>query len=101
MTTFGKRTWWDRFTSRFLPATKFDVTRATKEIMSKLSELNTTLTGIADTLTKVQAEVQTLKDSLSNVDIPADAQASLDKLVALSKAIDDINPDAPPPPPAG
>ena len=81
--------WWKRFT----PATKKDV----KGINMKLSELNTALTTVNDTLTRVQAEVQALKDSLSDVDIPAEAQASLDKLVSLAKAIDELNPDTEPP----
>jgi len=56
--------WWKRFT----PATKKDV----KGINMKLSELNTALTTVNDTLTRVQAEVQALKDSLSDVDIPVE-----------------------------
>lgn len=60
----------------------------------KLSELNAALEAVNTQLEKVKTEVQTLKDSLSNVDLPADAQASLDRLTGLAKAIDDINPDA-------
>ncbi len=63
-------------------------------IMSKLSELNTTLEAVNAQLEKVKTEVQTLKDSLTNVDLPANAQASLDKLTALAAAIDELNPDA-------
>lgn len=82
--------------SRLLPATQFDIEQLREHIDMKLNELNAALTAVNDTLAKVQAEVEALKGSLSNVDLPADAQASLDKLSALAKAIDDINPDAPP-----
>jgi uncharacterized protein YoxC len=64
-------------------------------IMAKLNTLADTLTGIEATLNKVKTEVEALKASLDNVDIPANAQESLDRLTALSKALDDLNQDAP------
>lgn len=60
----------------------------------KLSQLNATLTEVGDKLDKVAAEVQALKDALADVDLPAEAQASLDRLVAAAQALDDLNPDA-------
>lgn len=61
---------------------------------TKLSELASKLDDIEKVLEKVQTEVQALIDALKNVEIPADAQASLDKLAAIAKTIDDLNPDA-------
>lgn len=65
--------------------------------MSKLSELAGLIEGVNTRLDKVKTEVQALRDSLGDVEIPASAQASLDKLAALAQAIDEINPDAAPP----
>lgn len=64
-------------------------------IMAKLSTLSSQLAGLETTLNKVKTEVETLKGQLGDVDIPADAQATLDRLGVLSKALDDLNPDAP------
>lgn len=61
---------------------------------TKLSELSGVLEAVNMTLVKIQTEVQTLKDSLTNAAIPTDAQASLDRLTALAKAVDELNPDA-------
>ena len=68
-----------------------------KTHMAKLSTLGGTLATVLSTLEKVVVEVQALKDSLGDVEIPADAQESLDKLTALAKTLDDLNPDAPTP----
>lgn len=76
--------------------------------MSKLSELNTKLTAIGTQLTGVADQLAKAKDeiiaALGDVEIPADAQASLDKLSALadglktvSQSLDELNPDAAPP----
>ncbi len=62
--------------------------------MAKLSELAGTLTALNDAVTKIATEVQALKDSLTNVDLPADAQTALDNLTASLKAVDDLNTDA-------
>ena len=55
--------------------------------MSKVSDLNAILVAADATLTTILSEVQTLEASLTNVDLPADAQASLDKLNSLVTAI--------------
>lgn len=73
--------------------------RTERQIMAKISTLNATLNTVVTTLTKVQAEIQALKDQLIDVDIPADAQATLDRLVALAGVLDDMNADVSPPPP--
>ena len=70
-----------------------------KTILMKISELNGSLNALSTQLDKatgeIVAEIQTLKDALANVDIPADAKASLDALTAKAQALDDLNPDAP------
>lgn len=76
------------------PPTQQDLLQMEKHIMAKLSTLGGTLATIEATLTKVKTEVETLKAQLGDVDIPADAQETLDRLQALSAALDDLNPDA-------
>jgi predicted nucleic acid-binding Zn-ribbon protein len=66
-----------------------------ENIMAKLSTLATTLATIETTLTKVKTEIEKLKEQLGDVEIPAEAQATLDRLAALSTALDDLNPDQP------
>lgn len=94
---------------RFAPATKKDVER----ILMKVSEVAgfvTNVSGKIDVIstevTKVAAEIQALKDSLENVDLPPEAEAALTNLSARSdalatavKAADDIIPDNPTAPP--
>lgn len=61
--------------------------KESQKIMSKVSDLNAILVAADATLTTILSEVQTLEASLTNVDLPADAQASLDKLNSLVTAI--------------
>ena len=65
-----------------------------QRIRMKLSELSATLTTLGDQVEKVRVVVQALKDSLADVDLPAEAQAALDRLTASVAAVDQINPDA-------
>ena len=92
--------WWSHLT----PATKKDLDKAVDKIMATVQELNTKLTAINAQLDKATAEIvdeiNKLKAALNNVDLPADAQASLDALTTKVQALDDLNPDAPTPPPA-
>lgn len=67
--------------------------------MAKLTELADRLTGIETVLNKVKTEVEALRAALENVDLPAEAEAALVRLEAISKTIDDLNPDAPTPTP--
>lgn len=67
--------------------------------MAKLSTLAEQLGKIETTLAKVHTEVEALKNSLGDVEIPEEAQASLDRLLAASTALDELNPDAPAPEP--
>ena len=62
--------------------------------MAKLSTLAQTLTNVGTQLDKVKTEVEALKASLEDVEIPAEAQAALDKLAAIAQALDELNPDA-------
>lgn len=76
-----------------------DLQETENRIMAKLSELGGKLAAIETTLNKVKDEVENLRDQLGDVELPAEAEAALGRLEALSKTIDDINPDAPPPTP--
>ena len=76
------------------PATKQQLDETENRLMAKLSTLAATLTAIADGVDKVKVEVQALKDSLGDVDLPAEAEAALERLTVAVKAVDDINPDA-------
>lgn len=59
----------------------------------KVSELAAALTALNTQVEKVRVEVQKLKDSLADVDLPVEAQQALDSLIASIKGVDDINPD--------
>ena len=78
-----------------MPSTKHDIQKNRKIIIMKLNELANAIATVNTTLEKVAKEIQVLKDSLTNVDLPADAQAALDKLVATASALDALNDDAP------
>lgn len=65
-------------------------------IMAKITTLGAALTALADQTDKIGKEIQALKDALVDVEIPADAQAALDRLTASIKTADDLNEDAPP-----
>lgn len=70
---------------------------AAKEILMKLSELATTVTGVSAQLTKVQNEVLTrlndLENALIDVEIPEEAAAAIEALRTQAQALDDIVPD--------
>lgn len=89
-----------------------------KLVMKKISELSTTLNGLVlkaeaqlEKADKVIAEVaklrgdfEALKESLEDVEIPAEAEAKLvdlearlDTIAAKWQAADEVNPDAPAP----
>ncbi len=72
----------------------------TKQIMAKISSLAATVSALAEQQEKVVTEIKALKDSLSDVEIPAEAQAALDRLSAAIKSADDENPDSTPTPEA-
>ena len=69
--------------------------------MIKLAELATALGAVNDKLekakTEILAKIAELQDALANVEVPADAQAALDTLVAKAQALDDIVPEVVPP----
>lgn len=73
------------------------INRKLETIMAKLADLATRLTGIETVLNKVKTEVEALRASLENVDLPPDAEAALGRLEAIAKTIDELNPDAPTP----
>lgn len=75
--------------------------------MAKLSELKGTVDElkaqalkafgeIRSKLDEQKAKIDELLAQLGDVEIPADAQASIDELKALTQQLDDVVPDAPP-----
>lgn len=76
------------------PATRNDLNATERHIDMKLSELTPVLTALGDKVDKIKTEVQALKDSLADVELPSGAQAALDRVIASVGAVDDINPDA-------
>lgn len=76
------------------------------EVAGVIGAIDTAVQAIGVEVAKVATEVQTLKDSLTNVDLPPEAQAAIDGLsthtTALANAVkqvDDIIPDNPAPTP--
>lgn len=67
----------------------------------KVSELATALGAIETQITKAQdeivKEIQALKDALADVEVPAEATASITRLSTLAQALDDLNVDQPTP----
>jgi hypothetical protein len=51
------------------------------------------ITALDTKVQKIAVEVQALKDSLANTEIPAAAQTALDNLTTHLQAVDDLNPD--------
>jgi len=91
MTLFG-RIHIGRLDSR--PITKLDLLKLERHLGMKISELAGSLAEIETTLNKVKTEVEALKAGLGDVEIPAEAQAALNRLSDLSKTLDELNPDA-------
>jgi hypothetical protein len=78
------------------------INRRTYKMALKQSELAAKFDAQTALVQKIADEIQVLVNALKNAEIPADAQASLDRLDAALKSADDLNPDqAPPPPPPG
>lgn len=69
------------------------ILNAIKGINMKVSELAAALTTLNTQVEKVRVEVQKLKDSLSDVDLPPEAEQALASLTTALKAVDDINVD--------
>lgn len=87
-----------RCKSRWLPATRHDLRLLEELIMAKLSTLADTLNKLSDQVDKIKVEVQALKDSLVDVDLPVGAVTALERLTTALQGVDDINPDVPPAP---
>lgn len=90
------------FKSHALPSNENDLKKMEHAIMAKLTTLKEQLDALNAQLEKAKgeivAEIEALKGALSDVDIPEEAQASLDKLAGLAQSLDELNPDAPPQP---
>ena len=70
-----------------------DLTGPLKEIQAQEEKARLEIRTKVDSL---QADVAKLTEQLSNVEIPAEAQAVIDSLKATTQALDDVVPDAPP-----
>lgn len=66
----------------------------------KVNELSAKFDALTSQVGKIATEVAALKSALENVDLPADAVTALERLETAVKGVDDLNPDAPTPPPA-
>lgn len=67
------------------------------QVIMKLTDLAAKLTAIDASVTSIAASVAALETSLTDVEIPADAQAALDKLTADTAALSaTVNPPAAP-----
>lgn len=71
--------------------------KAAKEILMKLSELTTAISGVSTQLTKAQNEIlsriNALENALVDVDLPEDAVSAIEALRTQTQALDDIVPD--------
>lgn len=69
-----------------------------------ITEATAKLNSLGDQLekasTEILKEIETLKAATVNVQLPAEAEAAIDRLTAKAQALDDINPDAPVPAPS-
>ena len=77
-------------------------TSHTKEILMKLSELTTAISGVSTQLTKAQNEIlsriNALENALVDVELPEDAVSAIEALRTQTQALDDIVPDVVPEP---
>lgn len=65
----------------------------------KVNQLADKINALAGQLTKASGEINAQLEVLRNADLPDDAVAALDKIAAVTQALDDLNPDAPVPAP--
>lgn len=61
------------------------------------AELKAALGGIADKLNKAKDEIIAALGGVDNVD--AETETAVNKIGDIATALDDLNPDGPPPPP--
>jgi archaellum component FlaC len=70
-------------------------------IMTKVNELAEKLNVINAQLHKASAEIigqiNALQDALTDVELPQEAIDAMNELESIAQALDDLNPDAPPP----
>ena len=67
----------------------------TGKLLMKVNELAGKVNALADQLTKASDEINAQLEVLRDADLPDDAVAALDKIAAVTQALDDLNPDAP------
>jgi hypothetical protein len=61
----------------------------------KLSELAGAIDGVTTKMRKIKGEVEKLKASTADVQVPSEAQQAFDQLTAFTQETDDLNPDQP------
>ena len=61
----------------------------------KLSELAGAIDGVTTKMRKIKGEVEKLRASTADVQLPPEAQPAFDQLTALTQETDDLNPDRP------
>lgn len=71
----------------------------TGKLLMKVNQLADKINALAGQLTKASGEINAQLEVLRNADLPDDAVAALDKIAAVTQALDDLNPDAPVPAP--
>lgn len=92
------RSWWDWPKPRFLPATKHDLEKTTRNIMAKINELAPVVTNLAAQVEKIKTEVEAIKAALEGADnIPPEVEAAVARLTTAVQQVDDLAPDAPVP----
>jgi anion-transporting ArsA/GET3 family ATPase len=76
------------------PATKRDLEESERRIIVKLSELQEAINGVNTQLDKATKEIV---DAFKDVTLTPEQTAAIDRLKAAAQALDDLNPDVPPP----
>lgn len=70
----------------------------TGKLQMKLDELAGKVNALADQLIKASTEINAQIEVLRNADLSDEAVAALDRIAAVTQALDDLNPDAIPAP---
>lgn len=93
-----KQSGWQRFRSRWLPATKFDLIQTENRIMSAISDFAAKVSAFQDrqdaAVTALQSDVKNLEDQIAALQnssgaITPEDQALLDGIEARASAVSD------------
>ena len=64
------------------------------KLTMKVSELTGVVTALANQLTKASAEINAQLEILRDAELPAEAVDAVNRIAAVTQALDDLNPDA-------